>query len=661
MSTSPSHESTEPGQDTKRTRLWEAVGWLGVGMVVGTVLLTFLVVWRWENTDFGFALLVPVEGRWVWQVPLMIAVILAVIVFLTDREQPNPDPEGPVTPGFFESLGIMLVALLFVLWMALPRSSFVFTSWLFDEQYGVIAEEVAYWGISVSLLPGIVLLLASHRWPRTRPRRRSLPLMAVGVVLAMLTGFLLSAVAVHQPTRHSFLAGEVAEPAPVPDHVSRVGWTWEPPEDIEIRAVEPGSHGPIVALSDGVIALEGPTGEERWSFRHPHSSTESTIFTHEGLVRVVRYPRLHQLSTDEDRVALVTDLDTVTGEIVEQSVRPFGDLEEPDDVGQMLARTPDLTLYAEKAGSDGSQRIIAREGVSGEELWTYAAEDEIGRVCEESLWSASGGSLLHGGQVLLPLLCADSAESLAKSKRRSGLDREDWTLHSGLLVSLDPMTGARNWSYEWEDIAGYVWTRSGGPVMNEGAHPVVAFTASWENDELLLDPRDGTEVGMAPERMTEEEFHDFDVLTADTGGMVICRYREDGTLEFQRVSASGDVVDVAEIPGHMSDPDQEWAFSSRTTVLERGVVLPGLEGEYGEEGDWSASFVLTAPFGQSNEDSEVGASRRIPVEDGLELPWQDHRYSHLEPHMAPLPLPGAVVVHTTNGEGTDAPVHGLVP
>lgn len=112
------------------------------------------------------------------------------------------------------------------------------------------------------------------------------------------------------------IAEDLAEPVSVPTQATHVGWECRPPMDTDVREVRPGTHGPLVLLRDGAVALDGTTGERLWSYRRPHDHVRDVWAENEHVhVR-------HRVSTDEEsgeeRFETVV-LDAVTGRIVEEA------------------------------------------------------------------------------------------------------------------------------------------------------------------------------------------------------------------------------------------------------------------------------------------------------------------------------------------------------
>lgn len=79
-----------------------------------------------------------------------------------------------------------------------------------------------------------------------------------------------------EPRDPESTTAERVRPAPVPTDADTTRWRWHPPEGVTVGgldgregldAVVPGGAGVIVGVVDGVIALDGVTGKERWHYR----------------------------------------------------------------------------------------------------------------------------------------------------------------------------------------------------------------------------------------------------------------------------------------------------------------------------------------------------------------------------------------------------------
>ncbi len=80
------HAGAAPDQGNRTERLREVVGWAGFGLLLGTVPAAFLVLRRLEGSGFGPELLVPAEGRGVWQIPVLTAVVVVPLFLQTISE-----------------------------------------------------------------------------------------------------------------------------------------------------------------------------------------------------------------------------------------------------------------------------------------------------------------------------------------------------------------------------------------------------------------------------------------------------------------------------------------------------------------------------------------------------------------------------------------------
>lgn len=600
-----------PDQGNRTERLREVVGWAGFGLLLGTVPAAFLVLRRLEGSGFGPELLVPAEGRGVWQIPVLTAVVVAVSLLRRDRREPNPDPEGPVTPGFPFLLGSALAVLLLVLWTHLPRASFVLTAGLFDTGYGVRPGEVALWGIGLPPLLGLVLLLVSHRWPRTRTRtpRWWLTPLAVGASLALLADPAVRALSEHVPTRHSVLDGSPADPAPYPASVERLGWEWRPPEGTAVADVERGPLGPVVATTDGVFGLDGATGAELWSYRRPRGDVLVTL--HPGADRAQVILRSRESSgrgspaEDPLRGGDVVLLDTATGGVV--------DAFETDTVESRNAHDhslPGLRLSIRDDYDGVGLGVRAEEGT--DHLWWFTLEDEPGAVedgmvCgtdELRLRSDTWGEnlLVQGDQLLLSYRCADPADFEDEREAREHLDRDDDRFVSHLLA-LDLYTGEENWRRTWDASDGATSSRvalsDGGPVLNPGAAPAVVVWSLLDDVHVVLDAEDGSDALVAaPDSWSSSVVH------ADTGGAVTSmseretddqgEKRGDTVTVLERLDASGSITGVVRVPSPDLTGGHSDAPSGSPVALTGGVALPfvGVEGVL-NRGDLS---LTTAPF-----------------------------------------------------------------
>ena len=656
-----------PDQGNRTERLREVVGWAGFGLLFGTVPAAFLVLRRLEGSGFGPELLVPAEGRGVWQIPVLIAVVVAVSLLRRDRREPNPDPEGPVTPGFPFLLGSALVVLLLVLWTHLPRASFVFTAGLFDVGYGVRPAEAALWGIGLPPLLGLVLLLVSHRWPgtRTRSRRWWLTPLAVGASLALLADPAVRALSEHVPTRHSVLDGAPADPAPYPASVERLGWEWRPPEGTAVADVERGPLGPVVATTDGVFGLDGATGGELWSYRRPRGDVLVTL--HPGADRaqvILRSEETRVWDEDEDllRGGETVLLDTSTGGVVDEFQSET--IADQDGSHQTL---PGHGLSITEGS--GGVAIGVREAGSADHRWWFSMEDEPdaveeGMVCggfAPRFLSQSSGIdvLVQGVQLLVSYRCSDPSGSEDEQELPAMLEQGAGGFVAHLLA-LDLNSGEENWRRTW-DVPDRAWSgdvrlRDGGPAMNPGAGRAVLVEDLFEEPTLVLDSADGSDIMTVDRGGTW-----FLVEHADTGGAVISgsergidQEEQDRDIVLERLDASGEGVETVRLPVGARTGEYDRPPSGPVVAMTGGVATPIVDAP--EERGSGAFSLVTAPF----RDVDPGLGGTTPGVDllvGGEERWE-HRLRTSWGWPRALVVPGAVVSYLSE-EGSA--VYGWLP
>lgn len=678
MSATPTSESTKPEQSKKPTHWWEAVGWIGTGLVVGTVLLTLLVLWRLMDERVGS----PEPTHGVWQVPLAIALVVTLTVFRRDRRELNPDPVGPVTSTFFSLLGASLAILLLILLINLPAGSFVFTARLFDETYRVTPEEVALWTIPLVLLFGLVLLLVSHRWPRTASWRRWTVPFAVGMVLALLADPAMRALSEHVPTEHTFLAQAPDGPAPYPSSVSQPGWKWQAPDRAKVVEVERGPLGPVVVLSDGLVGLDGATGEELWSHRNPLGDVTAAVQA--GADRAHMVLRSGDegtgISADHEdllRPGQVSVLDTSTGEIVEEfersSTEPGAPVVQPVPGYTVHSGTSDTTVWVRVHEVSGGDPLWELEfgDREREETGTFCAPTDIYDLDEQR--QEAGNILVRDDQLVFAYRCLEAGDFGALREALDLLEGgsdDRWTVH---VVALDLRTGTEDWSREWAGESGSVEVRDGGPALDAGADPAVIVDgirahdgapapdteadpdtvfeqAGESSDVLVLDAVDGSDVLDA--FRVEGRFPQ--VLRADTGGAVVFTWEEDPGDQgvdardhiFHRLDASGEVSGVIRLPAQARTGEHSLAEDARWSglALADGVALPFLDSEEPEVG--GVPSLVAARF-QDTDPGPSGATRGANILAGTVQSWDRYGSSGNRWPQAVV-VPGAVVSHVGN-------------
>lgn len=436
---------------------------------------------------------------------------------------------------------------------------------------------------------------------------------------------------------HTVASGDPGEPPAVPSGVDGVGWTWSPPSGVRVESVAAGPRGPILVLSDGVVALDGASGEEVWTYREPHGwDAEALLF--EDVVLLTR---------DLGATVTATPLDPATGEAVGGERRLEG----------LVGYAPSTTLHEYRDGA-GTRGVQAREfdGTatgSGGARWTFVPRGE-GLFCElqRDLWPTTDPDT-GDGRVVVAHTCADAREYEERTLQpalpgESGDGSDDILAHGGSLdtavatvAALDLTSGEEVWRYEYPVRRS--WGRfdldlADGTVHSEGGAPALRFRA--DSELHLLDPRTGEPLGHPEEaRDARGRFGPRvdRVLRADTAGTVIAvegRYPGSGEpLEVLTTDPEGGVTARVTV-----DPDGPVPEPlDLAVVLDDTLLIPYTDRENGERGVHSLAL---ASGDLGGERVEIGS----PAND---VPGE-HRL---------VAVPGAVVSYGTGA----ADVHGLVP
>src|SRR5699024_11852675 len=93
----------------------------------------------------------------------------------------------------------------------------------------------------------------------------ALPIFYTGLSL-LIVGLLLVSYFLWPKGEH-FVADTAVEAHPVPTEVDDAVWQWQVSEGDKGVDVLSGPFGPLAVLEDGVVALDGTSGEEVWGYR----------------------------------------------------------------------------------------------------------------------------------------------------------------------------------------------------------------------------------------------------------------------------------------------------------------------------------------------------------------------------------------------------------
>ncbi|MEU6716221.1 PQQ-binding-like beta-propeller repeat protein [Nonomuraea sp. NPDC046802] len=122
-------------------------------------------------------------------------------------------------------------------------------------------------GVGMTLMTVGLVLLATTRNDLVVPSFRG---MGGGVAVALVP-LLAGSLVVEILPVEAVTADRPAEVA-VPTTLSKVAWQWKRPDGAPIKAMAVAGGHVIVAIGDGVAALDPRTGRERWHYRRPGAS-----------------------------------------------------------------------------------------------------------------------------------------------------------------------------------------------------------------------------------------------------------------------------------------------------------------------------------------------------------------------------------------------------
>lgn len=258
-------------------------------------------------------------------------------------------------------------------------------------------------------------------------------------------------------TIHEVADDEVPVPEAVTS-VSEIGWEWRPDEEETALAVHAQSRGAVIELEDGLVGLQGDTGNELWRYRLPEATALSTSFSPSGE---------HALVAASDEPAVL--LDTSTGAVVAEDIDWDGE-----------AHLLDHTRLLHHRGEATEALFTVSDLESGKTLW----RQETPKTCSGGGPSRLVSRLLHSEAIVLLLHCSENTSQEALRAPESD------TVNA--LVALSPNDGRDLWRQESADSEGRGLVSA---LMLQGT---LAADLPGEEGWLIIDPVDGTLIAESP-------------------------------------------------------------------------------------------------------------------------------------------------------------------
>ncbi|MFE1102513.1 hypothetical protein ACFW4K_18505 [Nocardiopsis alba] len=446
---------------------------------------------------------------------------------------------------------------------------------------------------------------------------------------------------------HTVFEGTVAEPE-VPETVTSLGWTWESPEEANVVEVGALSTGPLVTVSDGIIALRGDTGEELWRYRRLGERVTDVNVTSDGERVVMAYadgdPDEETGISPQELVLLDASTGAVDGTHTAEFFLGRGsffplprNLDLLSDVGRIDHREED----------EGSA-LVSSDLETGEEMWRISSVEGAGH--EGRTLRFENVRTLGGVVVVSGLLMDETIESYDETL----VDQD----HTFLLLGLDSGTGEELWRHEADLFSNLDLSSSKLGVWPE--HEAVAAVARSQGLEWILDPVTG-------EPLTEEEFFlesDVSVIGAWADGLVTERVLweersdlEEREYEYTYTDLSGRAQDTLIVGAPLERPR-----GSFVRPLEEAIVWLDVNGtEYanawGALSSWDTALLVV---------TEKGTDEPLVLDTGIKVE-RDYEYDGspdgtLVPDPAfMIAVPGALVIRENLGDGGARHVVGLVP
>ncbi|MPQ97352.1 PQQ-binding-like beta-propeller repeat protein [Modestobacter sp. I12A-02628] len=420
---------------------------------------------------------------------------------------------------------VALAGALLTCWASAPPAERERSGGFPGAAFAVTATSAALLVLSLA----VVLAARGERRPRLLPTGAA----AAAAVLVALPAVVL----LWSPERGSTTAAGV-DPAPVPATVASLAWTRSAQAGQAPRAVVAAGAGIVLTTVDGVTALDGVTGAQRWTYRRPGAVVVGSTAASDGGHVFLRLRPGDVLQPHHSYADQLVVLDAVTGSVRWQADAdgragrwgsgPIDDTTPYLAVDDVLVRTGDGVL----AGLDWD---------TGDQVWQWAPPPGCRRYqrLSDGYWAAGTGNT-----VVLTLVCRAGSDERVR------------------LVALDATDGSSRWSADQPP---------GVPLRNEiEQRTAVALTS--ELVVLVLDPtRDLDPLAAVPEFVAPTQV----VLDVHTGREL---RRADAAAEDARSlgdSVTGPIARGARAFGPAAVADTRvydtWAGDPAARVADLGV------------------------------------------------------------------------------------------
>ncbi|WP_239646032.1 hypothetical protein [Nocardiopsis valliformis] len=524
-----------------------ALVWIGAGLLLGSAVWALATAFA-----IGEGLLEEVGGWWIAAV-----VIACFVLAFGIRWQEHPHVYVSDHSTVLYRCWMVLFCLAGLALLGLYSLADPFRFFGSVPLFDTLSPFVHLWLAMCAFALGAVFMLLSWRVPNPRPFGRSMTLLGAGALAVVVLG---GAIVLVVPREQHRVADELGEPAPVPAEVSQVGWEWQPPQGASVVEVRVGSHGPLALLRDGVVSLDGETGEVLWSYRRPHDPVHD-VWRDDGGVFVSYETR----AAWGDSGQLVTvRLDGQTGE----------------KLGEVAADRPAeySPPFRERATAVNEALSLPEECVVSRDVESY-------------------------GNTLVALVgCLVDVDTETLERVIYSGDPFAWPEIEVdvMVVAVDQLEERELWRVEWPDPSeGEDRQLRLAKVPGPAGSQQVLVKERHEEQGTLLDLGTGEELVALPESLMASDDL-IGVAYADTDGAVITESTtrrhgdQDGSFTsqttFHRVDAEGEPTGTAVVEGGYLKPS---IGTSAILLLEESLAIT-----------WEGKVAI-APFGETISWDEV--------------------------------------------------------
>jgi hypothetical protein len=387
--------------------------------------------------------------------------------------------------------------------------------------------------------------------------------------------------------------------------VSEVAWEWKAAEEYgNLQEVLSGKSGPVMALGDGVVGLDGATGQELWHYRVENGGVRRVWTTPGGREVLLGVPG------GEDEPDTMVLLDAGTGELI---------AEHDTELEDGTVHTAAVTSHVGVLVSQEQDTVGAFSLRDSEQAWTYELPELAGTagVAEEQV-TRVGETVVVMATYYDDNLGDESLSQYDQVMFAAGLDGE---------------TGEPLWELEREFA--YDMLLAVEHEVSPSEEALLLGVRAGNEHDLLVDPATGEEI---PGEVYPDGETQYPVALLDDGYVSTDRGPGEDEVQYWYMGFDG--------------TERAHTFADRRPGegdIGRGLVM--------EDGILRLNYLTASDLARGPVTAEVlewgheGVRRSIPVDmTANEEWWFQPEGSSMADADAPvmLPVPGAVVITEEN-------------